>query len=133
MYSKFNAVEDPAIAFEPKLLMEDWIQTLATEKTMPCSPAGTPIFKIRISSEVLISSFLKETRIGSSSCSKNQMTSSALTPFATTVAIPAPATSMWKPATSRKFKITFTTPETINARSGRFVSPILRRIDAPKS
>lgn len=44
--SKFSAAADPAIAFEPKLLIMLWMQTLAREKTMPCRPAGTPMIRI---------------------------------------------------------------------------------------
>lgn len=33
----------PAIAIEPKELIDDWINTLDNEKTTPCMPAGKPI------------------------------------------------------------------------------------------
>ena len=34
------------MAVEPKELMDDWINTLDSEKTTPCIPAGSPICMI---------------------------------------------------------------------------------------
>ena len=41
--SRFAEAVLPAMATEPKELMEDWISTLEILKITPCSPAGSPM------------------------------------------------------------------------------------------
>ena len=48
-----------------------------------------------------------------------------------TVAIPTPATPMWKMITRIIFNPAFTTPEIIKNISGRFVSPTALKMAAP--
>ncbi len=76
-------------------------------------------------------SFFGSRRMTLSVLSRNTHKIAALTAFDSTVAIATPSTLMWSAATKR-FRITFRTPEAVSAISGIFVSPTLRKTAASK-
>lgn len=87
---------------------------------------------IRLNSPVWIFNFSKCSRNGSFSLRKSRMIKVALTALAIPVATATPATPIRKQMTNNKLSKVLTTPAITRIYSGRRVSPILRRIAAPK-
>ena len=132
MNSKLSAVAEPADAAEPKPLMAAWMQMLEMENTVPCSPVGIPMRSMRRACSRFSESWRRQRRKGSSPAMRKRITMAALTALARTVAMPTPATLRRKTITKMRLRMTLITPETARHHSGRWLSPRLRRMAAPK-
>ena len=127
-----RAADEPATAVVPNELSVDWMHTLEKVKTVLCRPAGRPMASIRPSSARSIRSARQDRRISLFSRQSIHTTTTQLTTLDKTVAIATPSTSMPHTATRKMLSPAFRTPDTVRQMSGRFVSPTLRKIAAPK-
>ena len=76
--------------------------------------------------------FLTESLTGSFSWISIYVIINELTILEITVAIATPVTPRWKTITRKRLRAAFKTPATVRQYRGRFVSPILLNIAAPK-
>ena len=125
-------MEKPALPSAPKQLTADCIHTFATEKHIPCIPAGIPTCNTSFRYFLSNCMAFTERCIDPFSCIRKQHTKLPLTPLAITVAIPTPATPILKATTKSRFRPTFKIPDKISAYKGHLVSPLHRSTAAPK-
>ena len=120
------------MASAPWLFIADCSNTFDMENTIPCSPAGMPIISILLSSVQCNLASLMCILYGSFSFCSRSMISRALIAFAMPVAMATPSTPIFKTITKKRFSMALATPATTRMYKGRLVSPMLRRIAAPK-
>ena len=120
------------MACAPKLLTPAWTKMFETENTDSCTPAGRPTCSTRFRYLGCRRMLSIRSLSGPSSWSSVRNTSAAEVKFARVVASATPATLILKTTTNSRFRMTFRMPAKIMYISGRFVSPMERRIAAPK-
>ncbi len=95
--------------------MAPCMKMFAKEKTIPCSPAGIPIFIILLSSGVVIPSFLMSIWYGVFFLRSSRRIIPELIMFDMTVAIATPSTVIPNPMTRRRLSPMFTIPAAMSA------------------
>ena len=127
-----EAAEPATRAASLKEFRDDWMTTLDRENTMPWNPAGSPTWRMRRTTGQSSRSLLSSRRRGPVSLMRQRRTRAAEMYWEMMVARATPSTSIPKPMTKHRFRMTFTMPAAVRKYRGRWVSPWARRMAAPK-
>ena len=132
MTSMLKAALEAAMTTVPRLLMAAWTTMLDRANTALCTPAGSPMRRMRSSIFPSIRSCRGSSRMTLSVRRSRRQRSAALTALEITVAMATPLTVMCSTATKKRLRATLSTPVVASAARGIRVSPTLRKMAASK-